>query len=343
MPRVVLAPDKFRGTATAAGAAAAAASAAARLGWEAEALPLSDGGEGLLEACAVECTEEVETVVTGPDGSPVTARWRLGGRTAVVESARASGLLLVGGAEGNDPVAATSRGTGELLVAAAARVGPGGTVVVGLGGSATTDGGLGALEAVRSAGGVAGVEVIGACDVLTRFVDAAPLFAPQKGADPDQVAVLATRLADLADRYRSQYGVDVRELAGSGAAGGLGGALAVLGADLRSGYALVRDLVGLGGALDGADRVVTGEGALDATSFAGKVVGGVVGDARARGLPTLVVAGRCTDEGAATAREAGCDVVSLSEHFGSGRATTETEACLALVVADWLGAPVGRR
>ena len=339
MPRVVLAPDKFRGTVTAAAAAAASASAAARLGWEAAALPLSDGGEGLLEACGVVCPDELATVVTGPDGSPVTARWRVGGRTAVVESALASGLVLVGGAEGNDPVAATSRGTGELLVAAAARVGPGGTVVVGLGGSATTDGGSGALGAVHSAGGLVTVRLIGACDVSTRFVDAAPLFAPQKGADPDQVAALTVRLEELADRYRSEYGVDVRELDGSGAAGGLGGALAVLGAELRSGYALVRDLVGLGPALDRADRVVTGEGALDASSFVGKVVGGVVGDARSRDLPTLVVAGRCTDEGAVRAREAGCDVVSLSERFGSGRATTETEACLAQVVADWLGAP----
>ena len=112
----------------------------------------------------------------------------------------------------------------------------------------------------RSAGGLAGVHLIGACDVATLFVDAAPLFAPQKGADPIQVAALATRLEELADRYRSQYGVEVAELAGSGAAGGLGGALAVLGGELRSGYALVRDLVGLGPALDGADRVVTGEG-----------------------------------------------------------------------------------
>ena len=130
MPRVVLAPDKFRGTATASGAAAALAGAATRLGWEAEAIPLSDGGEGLLEACAVVCPEEESTVVTAPDGSPVTARWRIGDRLAVVESAQASGLSLVGGSEGNDAMTATSRGTGELLVAAAARVGSGGTVVV---------------------------------------------------------------------------------------------------------------------------------------------------------------------------------------------------------------------
>ena len=102
----------------------------------------------------------------------------------------------------------------------------------------------------------------------------------------------------------------------------------------------MRDLVGLVGAFNGADRVVTGEGALDATSFAGKVVGGVVGDARARGLATLVVAGRCSDEGAARARGAGCVVVSLTERFGSRRATGETEACLARVAADWLDTPV---
>ena len=103
------------------------AAVADSLGWQVTGLPLSDGGEGLLEACATVCPEEVETVVTGPDGSAVTARWRVGDGMAVVESALASGLVLAGGAEANDPMAATSRGTGELLVAAAARVGPGGT------------------------------------------------------------------------------------------------------------------------------------------------------------------------------------------------------------------------
>ena len=339
MPRVVIVPDKFRGTATAGQATAVMAAVADSLGWQVTGLPLSDGGEGLLEACATVCPEEVETVVTGPDGSAVTARWRMGDGMAVVESALASGLVLAGGAEANDPMAATSRGTGELLVAAAARVGPGGTVIVGLGGTATTDGGLGAMEAVGSAGGLADVRVIGACDVEIPFVDAARLFAPQKGADPGQVTALTARLEQLADRYHADFGFDVRDVAGAGAAGGLGGALAALGGELRSGYTLVRDLVGLGPALDAADRVVTGEGALDATSFAGKVVGGVIADARARGVATLVVAGRCSDEGAARARQAGCDVVSLSERFGSDRALAETGPLLARVVADWLGPP----
>lgn len=336
MPRIVAAPDKFRGTVTAVGAARALAVGARSVGWEATGVPLADGGEGLLEACAAVCPEEVSTVVAGPDGRPVTAHWRLGDGVAVVESARASGLLLAGGPEGNDPVSATSRGTGELLVAAADRVGPGGTVVVGLGGSATTDGGLGALDAVRAAGGTGDVQVVGACDVDTRFVDAARLFGPQKGADPGQVAALTGRLERLADRYLAE-GTDVRSVAGAGAAGGLGGALVVLGGSLRSGYRLVADLVGLDRALDGADRVVTGEGALDRTSFDGKVVGGVIGDARARGLPVLVVAGRCTLQGEEAAWTAGCDVVSLVDRFGPDRAVDGTAGLLAEVVADWLG------
>jgi glycerate kinase len=340
MPRVVLAPDKFRGTADARQVTSAMADAAVGLGWDMTALPMSDGGEGLLDACAEVCPTEVVTRVTGPDGSRVDAAWRFGDGTAVVESARASGLSLAGGARRNDPVAATSRGTGELLVAAARRVGPGGTVVVGLGGSATTDGGLGALEAVEAAGGLGGARLVGACDVAATFVEAAAVFGPQKGAGPDLVVVLTERLEALADRYLDHYGIDVRVLPRAGAAGGLGGALAVLGGTLASGYELVRDLVGLDRSLGGADRVVTGEGALDATSFRGKVVGGVVGDARPAGLATLVVVGRCTAEGLARARDAGCTVVSLVDRFGHRRAQAETGSCIAEVTADWLG-PAG--
>jgi glycerate kinase len=340
MPRVVLAPDKFRGTADARQVASAMAAAATGLGWEVTSRPMSDGGEGLLDACAPACPIERTTQVTGPDGSPVDALWRVGDGVAVVESARASGLAVAGGPARNDPVAATSRGTGELLVAAARAVGPGGTVVVGLGGSATTDGGLGALEAVEAAGGLAGARLIGACDVGTTFVEAAPVFGPQKGADPDQVGVLTERLGELADRYEQHYGIDVRRLPGAGAAGGLGGALAVLGGTLESGYELVRDLIGLDRAMRGADRVVTGEGALDATSFRGKVVGGVIGDAGRDAIATLVVAGRCTEEGAARARDAGCAVASLVDRFGRRRAMAETGACIAQVTADWLG-PAG--
>ncbi len=341
MPRVVVAPDKFRGTATAAEVAGAMCGAATGLGWQAVRLPLSDGGDGMLDACAALAPEPVVTRVTGPDGSPVDAGWRLGEGVAVVELARASGLALVGGPDGNDPVRATSRGTGELLVAAARRVGRGGRLILGLGGSATTDGGRGIWEAVVEAGGLDGVELVGACDVETRYCDAAEVFGPQKGAGPDDVVALTERLVRQAQVWADDLGVDVRDVPGSGAAGGAGGAVVALGGSLRSGYRLVADLVGLGPALEGSDRVVTGEGALDAGSFAGKVVGGVVGDARGREIATLVVVGRATAAATAEAERAGCVVVSLTDRFGEARSLGDTAACVAEVTAAWLGPAPG--
>ena len=337
MPRVVLAPDKFRGTADAGTVVAAMSDAASELGWQVAALPMSDGGEGFLGAAAVHCPVLVSTTVTGPDGHPVDAEWRYGDGIAVVESARASGLALVGGAEGNDPMAATSRGTGELLVAAARQVGPGGMVEVGLGGSACTDGGLGALRAVEEAGGLGEISLLVACDVDVTFVEAVRGFAPQKGATARQVVELTERLTRVAEGYLDRYGIDVSMRPGSGAAGGLGGGLVLLGGRLLSGYRLVADLVGLPDALAGADRVVTGEGALDASSFLGKVVGGIVADTRGCGLPTLVVAGRSTPDGEAEARAAGCDVVALTERFGSRPAVDTTAECIREVTAGWLG------
>ena len=341
MPRVVIAPDKFRGTASAAAVAGAMATAATDRGWDAVLLPLSDGGEGLLDACAALCPEVVVSRVTGPDGSPVEAEWRMGDGVAVIEMARASGLELAGGPGRNDPVEATSRGTGELVVAAVERLGPGGTVILGLGGSATTDGGTGIRDAVVRSGGLAGVELIGAYDVDTSYTDAAVLFGPQKGAGPGQVALLTRRLEEQAEAWARDLGTDVRSIPGTGAAGGAGGAVAVLGGSLRSGYRLVAGLVGLTAALDTADRAVTGEGALDAGSFAGKVVGGVVGDARARGIPTLVVVGRASVDASSRAEGDGCTVVSLVGRFGTGRAFAATLDCVEEATADWLGRPRG--
>lgn len=236
--RALMAPDKFRGTATARQASEAMGRGASSLGWAAQQLPLADGGEGLLDALSslggVRRTVDVE----GPLGGTVSADWLQIGRLAVVEMAQASGLLLAGGSAGNDPLGASTRGTGQLILAAAEAVaaagagdgdgpttgssGPPGTVVVGLGGSATTDGGWGALAAIEEAGGLGGVELVGACDVDVGFVEAAPRFGPQKGADPDQVVELEARLEDLARRYRSRYGIDVRAVPRTGAAGGLG-------------------------------------------------------------------------------------------------------------------------
>lgn len=338
MPLLVAAPDKFRGTATAPEIADAAALAAERAGWDAVRLPLADGGEGLLEAVGGERRVEV---VEGPLGAPVTAEWRLvpgeDGPTGVVEMARASGMQLVGDASANDPLRATTRGTGEL-VAAAIRAGAR-RVVVGCGGSATTDGGAGALEILQDRSHLGGARLLVACDVETRFLDAARVFGPQKGASPDQVAELTDRLGELATHYLERYGVDVAELAGAGAAGGLAGGLAALGAEIVSGFGLVAQLTGLERHLAAADLVVTGEGRLDATSLSGKVVSGVLRllDGRA---PALVVAGVVDGIGLgeiASATGVARDIVevaSLTDLYGIERAVGETAALVGEVVKE---------
>jgi glycerate kinase len=323
---VLAAPDKFRGTADAAAVAAAIARAAERLGHTCTQLPMADGGEGTLDALGG--PNRVATV-TGPLGAPVEAAWRRHRRHAVVEMARASGLELAGGPERNDPVAATTTGTGELIALA---VESGATrVVVGVGGSATTDGGLGALQALFPLQRLRGVDLVVACDVRTRFVDAAAVFGPQKGATPAQVGLLTRRLEALADAYVRDHGVDVRDLEGSGAAGGLAGGLAAAGARLDHGFDLVADELELYDALEHADLVVTGEGFLDAESFDGKTVGGVAEMAAQLDVPVLAVAGDCFD-----GAEARIDAVSLVACFGEDRARTDTLACIEEAVVGRL-------
>ena len=194
--RVVAAPDKFRGTVTAADVAAAIGRAARSVGARCQEVPVADGGEGTLAALG---GPNRDSLVTGPLGDPVHAGWRLHGPLAVIEMAQASGLALVGGPDGNDPIAASTTGTGELVaeaVESGAR-----RVVVGMGGSATTDGGFGALRALYPLPRLRGVEIVVACDVRTRFLDAAEVFAPQKGASPAQVELLRRRLERLAQLY----------------------------------------------------------------------------------------------------------------------------------------------
>jgi glycerate 2-kinase len=329
--RVVAAPDKLRGTATGRDVAAAVGRAAVAAGWQCDELPLADGGEGTLEALG---GPNRTTTVTGPLGDPVRAEWRLEGRTAVIEMARASGLGLVGGPDGNDPVAASTVGTGELIgtaVDSGAR-----RVLVGLGGSATTDGGLGALRALYPLHRLGGVELVALCDVRAPFVDAAAVFAPQKGASPAQVELLRRRLDRLADVYRADYGVDVRDLDGSGAAGGLGGGLAVAGASLAPGFEVVADELDLHDVLDGADLVITAEGFLDRQSFEGKVIGGVVGLAAPLGVPCVAIVGEVVEELEPPGKD--FEVVSLVERFGRERALADTLACIEAVAADVLAA-----
>jgi glycerate kinase len=297
---------------------------------------VADGGEGFLDAMG---GANRTTLVTGPLGDPVEAAWRISGGQAVVEMAQASGLALVADGD-NDPVAASTYGTGELIGAAidagAKRV------FVGVGGSATTDGGFGALRALYPLQRLRGIDIRMACDVRTRFVDAADVFAPQKGATPTQVELLRRRLERLAEVYTEDYGVDVIDLEGSGAAGGLAGGLAAVGATLERGFDLVADEVDLFGRIEGADLALTGEGFVDAESFEGKVVGGVLTLAGELGIPTLVVAGEVFDpdqvtELAAQVSDAPVTFVSLVERFGETRARTGTLACVSDVVAEYLG------
>lgn len=282
---VVCCPDKFRGSLSAQEAAEALAEGVRRTGRPATVLPLADGGEGTLDVLCPDLHDRRATTVTGPLGEPVLAEWGLRDGTAVVEMARASGLALVHGA--SDPLRATTYGTGELIRAAldagAARV------IVAVGGSATVDGGLGALEALGFER--RGVPIDVACDVETSFHDAPRVYGPQKGASADDIRVLETRLLALAVRYREEFGVEVDALTGSGAAGGLAGGLAAIGARLVPGAALVAEAVGLRDALGPASLALTGEGRFDATSLAGKVVGHVLEEAAAAGTPAGIVAG----------------------------------------------------
>jgi glycerate kinase len=332
---VLAAPDKFRGTATASEVAAAVGRASRSAGWECDEVPVADGGEGTLEVLG---GASRRATVRGPLGEPVDAEWRLGDDgVAVVEMARASGLELAGGADGNDPLRATTYGTGELLAAAisagAARV------VVAVGGSATTDGGLGAVSALRANRLIpwGGVEVVVACDVGTPFVEAAERFAPQKGATAAQVALLRRRLERLAQVYQRDFGVDVTEIPGSGAAGGLAGGLAALGATLVPGFDLVAEELDLDGRVGDADVVVTGEGRVDGETFSGKAAGGAATLAARARVPVLLVAGVVEDEAAPPAwLGAGMQVVSLVDRFGEERATGDTCGCVEEVVAEHL-------
>lgn len=286
---------------------------------------MSDGGEGLLDALGGSVRR---ATVTGPLGDPVEAEWRMQGTTAVIEMAQASGLLLAGGAEGNDPMRASTAGTGELIAAAVASGAR--RVIVGVGGSASTDGGLAAVTALGGGARLKGIELVVACDVTSTFLDAAEVFAPQKGATGAQVALLRRRLERLAQVYARDHGLDVLELEGAGAAGGLAGGLAAIGARLVPGFDLVADAVGLADRIEGADLVVTGEGFVDAESFHGKVVGGVVELAASAGVPALIIAGEVYDDPPPV------PCISLVERFGRERAIADTEACVAKAVAAHL-------
>lgn len=336
--RVLAALDKFKGTATSLTAGEAVVRAARALGAEGRAIALSDGGDGLLDVFGGATRY---APVTAPDGRTVHAAWHLEHGTAVIESALASGLALVGGGENNAAVTATSRGTGELLEAA---VRAGATrIVLGLGGSASSDGGLGALDALSASTVTAlrarAVELQVCCDVDTRYVDAARVFGPQKGASPNQIEELTRRLVAMGTMLTEHYAVDVMSLAGAGAAGGLGGAMAAVGGRLVRGFDVVATQVRLDEAVAAADVVVTGEGRVDASSFDGKVVGGVVTRCRAAGGTCVVIAGEIDPD-----IDLGADVnaLSLRSRFGRDVAMADTLRCIERAALELLADTVDR-
>ena len=324
--RVLAAVDKFKGTATARQVAAAIGHACWELGHECVEQPVADGGEGTLEALG---GANRTSTVTGPLGDAVQAEWRLHRGTAVIEMARASGLTLVGGAAGNDAMAASTTGTGELIDQALDLGAK--KIIVCLGGSATTDGGLGCVRAITAPHRLRGVQLLVACDVQTLFADAAPVFAPQKGASPAQVDMLRGRLERLAQMYQEQYGVDVRGLPGTGAAGGLAGGLVALGSKLLPGFDLVADEVDLHDHIAAADLVLTGEGYLDEQSFEGKVVGGVQALCAEAGRPVAAIVGDSAPEvrDRITHR-------SLAHEFGLQRAMHEPLWCIEAAASSLL-------
>jgi glycerate kinase len=368
--RVLIAPDGFGGTLT--GAQAAAALAA---GWrdaaphdELDLAPLSDGGPGLLEVLATALPQAVRhpATVEDPLGRPVEAAVLMDGTTAYVEAAAACGLHLLAEAE-RDPRATTTYGVGQLVRQA---LDLGATrVVVGLGGSATNDGGAGLLAALgvqrldaageRLAPGgaalrdvdrlsgapdprLAAVDLVAATDVdspLLGLYGASATFGPQKGASREDVALLDGALTRWADVLEAHLGVAVRDAPGAGAAGGLGAALLALGARREPGIELVLQLVGLAARVAEADLVITGEGTFDSSSLAGKVVSGVAAEAMRNAIPCLVLAG-AVRVGRREAAAAGVEATySLVEAVGVeaalGRPAQELAALAARVAGQW--------
>lgn len=289
LPRALVAPDDFKGTFTAPEVAAALARGLRDGGLEADELPVADGGNGSTAAVVAARGGEIRTAtVSDAYGAPVEARWGLlPDATAVIEMAEPSGLWRVPEEQRTPENAwrATTRGTGELI-AEAVRAGAQ-RVLVAVGGSATTDGGQGAVEALDAAGVEVPIQVM--CDVRVMFEDCAKVFGPQKGADPAMVERLTARLNEQAEWMPK----DPRGVPMTGAAGGLSGGLwAWRGASLEPGAAFVLDTVGFDERMRGAALVVTGEGSMDEQTLTGKAVAEVATRARQGGVACHVVVGR---------------------------------------------------
>jgi glycerate 2-kinase len=286
---VLVAPDSFKGTFRATQVASAIGRGLERAGlMPPDLCPVADGGDGTLEALVVQLGGETAAdTVLDPLGREIRAGYALleDGGAAIVEMAAASGLSLVAEDE-RDAWAASTYGTGQLIAAA---VEAGAQVVmVGVGGSATTDGGAGALEAIEERGGLRGAKVVVLCDVRTPWERSAEVFGPQKGADPDMVKKLSKRLDELAQTFpRDPRGVPM-----TGAAGGLSGGLwAVHKADLQLGAPFILDALDFDERMRASRAVVTGEGRLDEQTLEGKLVGEIGTRARQAGVPLHAIVG----------------------------------------------------
>lgn len=278
--------------------------------------PLSDGGEGFLEVLADRIVQ-VPTVDALGRACLAGMGFRTGGE-AIIETAQAIGLTQVGGAESNDPVRADSTGVAILLEEALKQRPT--SILVGCGGSAVTDGGIGFMRRMRRRNLIpCAVPITVALDVRTRFTQAGVVFAPQKGATPMEVGLLSARLAALHAWYRRWYGIELDRHFGTGAAGGLGGALMVAGAVLASGFDEVSSRVKLSQRISEADLVVTGEGRLDETSFDGKVVGEVLRLAGTQAKQVVVIVGSADSRTMERLHQQGYRAYSLSESFGEER------------------------
>jgi glycerate kinase len=290
MASVLVAPDSFKGTFSAVEVADAIGRGLRAAGLEPDLCPVADGGEGTMETLLASIGGDVVEVddVLDPLRRPRRAPFALieGGRRAIVEMAAASGLGLVAEDE-RDAWAATTYGTGQLIRAAAEAGAQ--EIMVAVGGSATTDGGRGALEALEERGGVGDSVVVVLCDVTTPWERCAEIYGPQKGADPDMVRRLNERL----DAYAAELPRDPRGVAMTGAAGGLSGGLwAGLGAALEPGAPYVLDAVRFDERLRGAAGVIAGEGRIDEQSVMGKIVGEIGDRALAAEVPLYAIVGR---------------------------------------------------
>src|SRR3954465_10311101 len=286
---VLVAPDSFKGTFRAAQVAGAIGRGLERAGlMPPDVLPLADGGDGTLDALLVNLGGETASArVQDPLGRETEAGYGLieDGGTALIEMAAASGLSLVDEEE-RDAWAASTYGTGELIADAVARGAQ--VIVLAVGGSATTDGAAGALEAIEDAGGLGGTRIVVLCDVQTPWERCAEVYGPQKGADPAMVERLTRRLDELAGGFAR----DPRGVPMTGAAGGLSGGLwAALGARLEPGAPFILDALGFDARMRAARAIVTGEGRIDRTTLEGKAAGGAPARARQAGVPAHAIVG----------------------------------------------------